>query len=84
MKELTRELTEFERYVLNPIFALIGLAVVFIGVGIIRYCSVKKHELPKLTVRLGTIKGYGLIFAGLFLAAGAVVMTVLGRTLLPS
>ncbi len=84
MQELTRELTEFERYVLNPIFGLIGLIVVFIGIGILRYCSARKHEMPKLAVRLGTMQGYGLIFAGLFLAVGAIAMTVLGRTLLPS
>lgn len=77
-----RELNEIERFVLNPIFAIAGLLVVWMGYLMMKRSRRISHLLgfPPLVFSLN---GCGLIMAGGFLVFVAITMTILGHTLLP-
>lgn len=78
-----RELSHIERFIYSPAFAAFGILFIWAGVVLLRRHSRHDEEGTSIPVNLHTFKGCGFIVAGAFVTLGAILMTILGQTLLP-
>lgn len=85
-----RILTTTERFVVLPLFLLVGLAVVLVGAHAIRTQRIRKKALYRVlsgeshytgpkAVRIGI----ALVVVGVLMMAAIMIMMILGRPLLP-
>ena len=85
-----RALSDIERFVYNPLFMLLGVLLVHLGVQTIRTKQVGARTVERLlygkreyTGRTATFIGVSYLLGGLFLVFACLTMMILGRTLLP-